>query len=253
MKFASCFCIIAVKFHKHHRKSVSNMNLTFDLLSAQGPDSLHIEVNQLVVAGWTGRDINAVEHHISELEALNVPRPSAVPLFYRVATNQLSQADTVEVVGAQTSGEVEPLLFTHGGELFVSIASDHTDRELEAHSVALSKQICVKPVARSAWRLGDVIAHWDELQIRSWVEEEDGEFRLYQEGRLSALRPPAELMARYLGDGTQPADGFAMSCGTVGAIGGIRAASHFRMELLDERRGRRITHSYRSRVLPVVA
>lgn len=228
------------------------MNLNFDLPSVEGTDSLQIEVNQLVVAGWTGRDIHAVEHHISELEALDVPRPSAVPLFYRVAANQLSQADTVEVVGTQTSGEVEPLLLTHGGELFVSIASDHTDRALEAHSVALSKQICVKPVARSAWRLSEVIAHWDELQIRSWVEEE-GEFRLYQEGRLSALRPPAELIARYLGDASQPADGFAMSCGTVGTIGGIRAASHFRMELLDERRGLRITHSYRSQALPVVA
>ena len=172
------------------------MTLVFDLPPENAAQPLQIEVNHLVIAGWTGRDAHAIEHHIGELEAIGVPRPSAVPLFYRVAANQLSQADTVQVVGDDTSGEVEPFLFFDAGEFFVSIASDHTDRALETHSVALSKQICPKPVARSAWRLADVRDHWDELVLRSWIEE-DGEFRLYQEGTLAALRGPADLLARY--------------------------------------------------------
>ena len=175
-----------------------------------------------------------------------------MPLFYRVGANQLSQADIVQVVGGDTSGEVEPLLFMHAGEYFVSIGSDHTDRALEAHSVALSKQICVKPVARSAWRLAEVLDRWDSLVLRSWIEE-GGEWRLYQEGTLAALRPPADLLARCTAADGEPAEGFAMTCGTVGAIGGIRPAARFRMELADEHTGRRIAHEYRSVALPVVA
>lgn len=213
---------------------------------------LQIEVDCLVIAGWTGRDAHAVEHHIGELEAIGVPRPSAVPLFYRVGANQLIQAGTVQVVGDQTSGEAEPFLFFHAGEFFVSIASDHTDRTLEAHSVALSKQICPKPVARSAWPLADVIDHWDQLVLRSWIEE-SGESRLYQEGTLVALRGPADLLARYSASNPPPAEGFAMSCGTLGAIGGIRPSASFRMELFDPRLGRSITHSYRCVALPIIA
>ena len=229
------------------------MPLIFNLPSeniAEPP--LQIEVDCLVIAGWTGRDAHAVEHHIGELEAIGVPRPSAVPLFYRVGANQLIQAGTVQVVGDQTSGEAEPFLFFHAGEFFVSIASDHTDRALETHSVALSKQICPKPVSRSAWRLADVLDHWDQLVLRSWIEE-NGESRPYQEGTLVALRGPADLLERYGARNPQPAEGFAMSCGTLGAIGGVRTSASFRMELFDPCLGRRITHAYRCVALPVVA
>lgn len=228
------------------------MKLSFELPEGNAPQTLSFEARHLVIAGWTGRDIAAIEHHIEELAELGVPAPSAVPLFYRVATQQLSQADVVQVVGADTSGEVEPLLFLHEGEFFVSIGSDHTDRALEAHSVALSKQICVKPVARSAWRLADVQERWDTLVLRSWIEE-GGEWRLYQEGTLAALRPPADLLARCAAADGEPSDGFAMTCGTVGAIGGIRPAARFRMELADEQTGRRIAHEYRAVSLPIVA
>ncbi|HEJ9097683.1 TPA: DUF2848 domain-containing protein [Serratia odorifera] len=237
------------------------MQLTFTLPDSREADALNVEIDHLVIAGWTGRDRQAILHHIRELAELGVPQPSAVPLFYRVAANQLSQRDSVEVMGAASSGEAEPLVFTHQGELYVSLASDHTDRELEAHSVALSKQLCVKPVATAAWRLQEVAAHWDQLILRSWIKEQ-GEFRLYQQGTLASLRTPGDLLERYLAgqqlpeyqtQPQQPRDGLAMTCGTLAAIGGIRPAAEFRMELVDEILGRRICHTYRSIELPVVA
>jgi hypothetical protein len=237
------------------------MRLTFTLPESSGAGVLDVEIDHLVIAGWTGRDREAILHHIRELAELGVPQPSAVPLFYRVAVNQLSQSDCIEVIGNASSGEAEPLIFTHQGELFVSLASDHTDRQLEAHSVALSKQLCVKPVARAAWPLREVITHWDSLILRSWIKE-NGEFRLYQQGYLASLRTPDDLLDRYL-SGQQvpeggltvplPRDGLAMACGTVAAIGGIRPATEFRMELVDEVLGRTISHGYRSIELPVVA
>ncbi|MDX5627166.1 MULTISPECIES: DUF2848 domain-containing protein [unclassified Brenneria] len=231
------------------------MKLAFNLAEKSGATALEVDIDRLVIAGWTGRDRQAVLHHIRELEAIGVPQPSAIPLFYRVAANQLTQSPVVEVIGDASSGEAEPLIFSHGGELYVSLASDHTDRRLEAHSVALSKQLCVKPVARDAWSLREVIEHWDSLILRSWIKE-DGDFRLYQEGTLASLQPPMTLLQRYLATdapSAAQADGLAMTCGTMAAIGGIRPAAEFRMALVDERLGRTLSHSYRSIELPVVA
>jgi hypothetical protein len=225
------------------------MKLSFSL-----PDNgvVHADLRSLVIAGWAGRDMAAIEHHIEELEALGISRPSAVPLFYRVAANQLTQAAEVQVLGAQSSGEVETFVFNAGGELYVSIASDHTDRKLEAHSVAFSKQACVKPVGTAAWKLADVAEYWDELVIRSWIEE-NGATVLYQEGPLSSLRTPADLIARFTDGAATLPEGCGMTCGTVGAIGGIRPAASFTMELFDPRRGRSLRHSYVAESLAEVA
>ena len=42
-------------------------------------------IGQLVIAGWTGRNVEALEKHIRELETLGVKRPKSTPIFYRVA------------------------------------------------------------------------------------------------------------------------------------------------------------------------
>lgn len=225
------------------------MKLSFNLEGAARPVS--VEIHTFIIGGWAGRDRAAIEHHIEELAALGVPRPSAVPLFYRVAENQLTQAPRIQVVGPHSSGEVETFMFMADGELYVSLTSDHTDRKLEAHSVALSKQLCAKPVGRTAWRYADVADHWDELVIRATIME-DGRPVVYQEGTLDALRPPTELIAEYANGGPL-AEGCAMSCGTVGAIGGIRPARAFTMELVDPRRNRSLRHEYAVDVLPEVA
>jgi hypothetical protein len=45
-----------------------------------------------VIAGWTGSDPAAVEHHIKELEAIGIARPASVPIFYRVSASRFTQA-----------------------------------------------------------------------------------------------------------------------------------------------------------------
>ena len=204
------------------------MKLTFTLESRRpARGQLPVDIDTFIVAGWAGRDLAAIEHHIEELAAIGVPRPSAVPLYYRVAANQLTQAPRIQVVGPHSSGEVETLVFMADGEMYVSLTSDHTDRKLESHSVALSKQLCAKPVGRTAWRFADVAGHWDELVIRSWIQE-NGERVLYQEGALSALRLPDRADRRLRDRRPALPAGCAMSCGTVGAIGGIRPSTVLR-------------------------
>lgn len=228
------------------------MHLKFDLLALNGSkQSISTDIHQMVIAGWAGRDHAAIEHHIEELAAIGVPRPSSVPLFYRVASQTLSQASTIEVVGQESSGEVEVFVFTHQGELLVSLTSDHTDRGLETVSVALSKQVCTKPVGSEAWRFQDVAAHWDQLMIESYITE-DGKRVQYQSGPLSALLHPMNLIARYVKSEKLPA-GVAMSCGTVGTQGAIRPAARFEMSLIDPVLNRSLTHRYDIETLPKVS
>src|ERR1700727_741621 len=80
--------------------------------AARQGDSQRIGFNvaTLIVAGWTGRDEAALRHHIEELAAIGVPRPSSVPVFYRNSALNVTQASRVEVLGPNTSGEAEPVV-----------------------------------------------------------------------------------------------------------------------------------------------
>ena len=71
--------------------------------------SFETSIDQLTIAGWTGRDATMVQHHIDELAAIGVTPPSRVPLFYRAAANLLTFEPAIEVLGDATSGEAEPI------------------------------------------------------------------------------------------------------------------------------------------------
>src|SRR3954470_1311973 len=143
-------------------------------------------VKELVIAGWTGRDEAALKKHIRELEDLGVKAPKTTPIFYRVSASLMTFADEIEVLGPDTSGEVEFVLLSRPDGLFVTVGSDHTDRKAEAAGVALSKQLCPKPIARDAWRYDEVKPHWERLMLRSWIVENNKKV-LYQEGEVSAM------------------------------------------------------------------
>jgi hypothetical protein len=223
--------------------------LAFDRVSLNSRDRIAFAPAALVIAGWTGRDEAALRHHIEELAAIGVPRPSSVPVFYRTSAGSVTQADSVEMLGADTSGEVEPVVVALEGGLWLGLGSDHTDRKAETMGIALSKQLCAKPVGRTLWPLAEVVDHWDELALRSFATI-DGKRVKYQEGRLAALRPPADLIGRY---GDALAVNTVMFCGTFAAIGGIRPAARFEMEMEDPVLRRRMTCAYDIRVLPIVS
>jgi hypothetical protein len=228
------------------------MKAQFDIDAGAASRHVEVEFANLIVVGWAGRDVAAIEHHIEELAAIGVPRPSAIPLYYRCAASLIDQSDSLQVVGNDSSGEVEVFVFTVDGELHVTVASDHTDRKLESHSVALSKQLCGKPIGRQAWRFGDVADHWDELIIRATIVENDVAV-VYQQGALASLRQPLDLIAGCCSGASVLPPGTGVLCGTMSAIGGIRPSTSFTIELSDPRRNRTIRHSYRIEQLPHVA
>lgn len=224
-------------------------HLDFHLQAADGGITPYrFEAEHLVIAGWAGRDQAAVRHHIEELAAVGVPPPSTTPLFYRAAPALLTQAPVIAVLGGDSSGEAEPLLLTTPGGPLIGLASDHTDRAAETWSVTHSKQLCAKPVAPTLWRFAEVAPHWDSLILRAWIPDGDVGWTPYQDGPVSGLRRPDELADLA---GGLPA-GTAMLCGTLAAVGGVRPAQGFRMELHDPVLGRTITHEYAVAPLPIV-
>lgn len=204
-----------------------------------------IALDAVVIAGYTGRDRAAVQHHIDELAAIGVPPPASVPAYWLLPGWLATQDAVVVVTGAGTSGEAEVCLVVDGDETFVSLASDHTDRAAEAVDIGMSKAICPKPVASTAWPIATVEGEWDRLVLRSWATV-DGEEVLYQEGTCDSLVPPPELRAGY--PHAEPRR-FVMLTGTMPVIGDIRPASHFRAELSHPATGRVITLDYDIRSL----
>ncbi|WP_306716541.1 DUF2848 domain-containing protein [Burkholderia dolosa] len=230
--------------------------LTFNVIAAQhAPTAVDVEIERVVIAGWAGRDPRAIRAHIDELAALGVAPPTTTPCFYRVAPALLTQAHSIDVLGTQSGGEIECVFVDSAAGTLVTLGSDHTDRAVEAYGVAVSKQMCAKPLGRDAWRYADVADHWDALEMRSWWAPRDGERIAYQHGAVSGLLAPDALWQRFDDRRTMPAR-CAMFGGTVavhGAIATLRDGDAFEMELHDPVLGRSLRHRYAVDVLPVVA
>jgi hypothetical protein len=200
----------------------------------------------IVVAGFTGRDERAVRQHVQELADQGVPAPPTTPAFYVMPPSALTCARELHVVRARTSGEAEIALVVEKKETYVTLASDHTDRDVETLDIALSKEVCSKPIARHAWRLDDVADHWAGLRLRSWARDGSAR-RLYQDGFAVALLPPDELLAKLPQHLWM--ERFVLLMGTLPTRGGIRPATHFWAELTDPQQDRRINLEYAVRTL----
>lgn len=224
------------------------MQISMKSASQNGVETFEFSPETLIIAGWAGRDKEAMEHHIQELEALGVARPDQTPTYYRVSASRLSTNEALEASGTASSGEVEPVIFARGGKLFVGLGSDHTDREVETYGVTVSKQMCDKPIADTVWPFEEVADHWDELTLSSYIWE-NGEKVLYQKGSVKSLLDPRDTIAGYE-NGTLE-DGAVLFCGTMPAIGGIRVSSRFYAEIEDPVLNRKISFGYDIISMPI--
>lgn len=224
---------------------MARLELTLQTKNATAHREIHVE--KLVIAGWTGRDRAMVDHHIEELAALGVKRPAAVPAFYELSPALLTLDPHLYVVGDESSGEAEAVIWVLEDGLWVGLGSDHTDRALETMDVTWSKQVCSKPVGKEIWPLMEVEQHWDRLRLSSTVTAEG---TLYQAGDLAGLLHPRDLIRRYgeLGHALPP--GSVLFCGTLPLKTNIRFSAGLSLMLEDPVLNRRISHQYTCTPLP---
>lgn len=225
--------------------------IEFDLVSKAGTTRRSVEIKRAVIAGWTARDVASMEKHIKELEEIGVPRPASTPMYYRVGAGRLTTANEIQAIGTESSGEVEFIMVNIDGKLWIGVGSDHTDRKVETYNITVSKQVCDKPVATILWPWEELADHWDTLTLRSHIVQ-DGKRELYQEGSVSAMRLPTELIDVYANGHGAFDDGTLMFGGTLAAKGGIRPAARFEFEIVDAELGRKISHAYDMESLPIV-
>jgi len=216
--------------------------LSFDL-----PDGTTVTtpVTTLLNAGYAGRNQADVAAHVAELAELGVPAPKVTPALYPVAPYLAAQTDEVPVQHDRTSGEAEWALVITSEGVLLTVACDHTDRELEVHGVAWSKNAAPDVLGRKAWRLDDVADRLDSLTLRGWA---DG--TLIQDGTLAELLPPQHwldvLRERGLAE-----PGVVLISGTIPMRHGVNQfAGEWRVELGDPRTGDTIEAAYRVRPLP---
>jgi len=202
---------------------------------------------RVIVAGYTGADQENVRRHIDELAEIGVAPPANVPEFYPMPSASLTQADEIHSPAAG-SGEAEPVLLRRDGMYFLTVGSDHTDRELEAESVARSKQVCPKPIAREAVPYSPEMEEelWHTLHLSSAV---DG--FAYQDDKATLLAP-FEVLRIYRDRFGDDGSDLVLFGGTVPLLaGGFRYGSDWTMRLsIGEET---ITHQYRVATAPVPA
>ncbi|MFF2186252.1 DUF2848 domain-containing protein [Streptomyces sp. NPDC058155] len=215
--------------------------LTFEL-----PDGTNrsIDVVQVLNAGYAGRSQADVAAHVAELAELGVPAPSVTPALYPVSPYLAQHTEHVSVQHGRTSGEAEwALVVDSEGELLLTAACDHTDRELEVHGVAWSKNASPDVLARRAWRLADVQERLDDLALRAWVTH-DGRETLIQNGTLAELLTPG-YWADVLRERGDLVPGTVLISGTIPMAEGVdQFADRWRVELSDPATGDVIDLAY---------
>jgi 4-hydroxyphenylacetate 3-monooxygenase len=213
--------------------------LTFEVIGSG--ETIRLEGFRGIVAGYTGRDMAAVQHHIDELAAIGVAPPPEVPMFYPVPRELFGTSGAHEDSDNLTSGEIEPLYIRHNGTFYLGIGSDHTDRDLESKDIGESKRACPKPVSSQVIRVDNLEAlSLDDCIARSWV---DGS--LYQEGTLGGLRKPADVVGLLLQRTDVGDEDFLCLGGTLPLLGGkFTNGNVWRLELQFPD-GTTIEHTYK--------
>src|SRR5207244_4494611 len=102
--------------HSRATKAASSWSFTFMtplnklvlIVEADGQsEPLFFQVRRVVNAGYVGRNRQAVEAHIEELRREGIPPPASVPALYPLSADNVTTAEEIEVLGHDTSGEVE--------------------------------------------------------------------------------------------------------------------------------------------------
>ncbi|TIV87419.1 MAG: DUF2848 domain-containing protein [Mesorhizobium sp.] len=162
------------------------MTVVLSFQTPAGPVSATIR--RVLAAGYTGRTRHLVEAHIGELKEIGIPAPPHVPMLFPIIPGLLSQSTETQVLGSDTSPEVEYVVFRQGGRDYVTVGSDQTDSVMEAQNAPMAKNMCLKSIAPDAWPLEEVLDHWDSLELSLVC---DG--NLMQQGKVEQMMRPAEL------------------------------------------------------------
>ena len=129
----------------------------FKIITREETKVIEAHIENIYICGYTSSDQKSLQDHINELQRIGVAPPEKTPMLFKKANLSAVINNDIRVISDDTSGEVEFFLFLQNENIFLGVASDHTDRGIEKIDVEKSKQIC--PVI-----LSDLV--WDYKKIK---------------------------------------------------------------------------------------
>jgi hypothetical protein len=222
--------------------------LHFAVTSKAGQRGLDLSVEHLWNGGWAGRNPEDVRRHIEEIAALGVSAPRTTPIWFPLSNHLATTSDRLQALGPASSGEIEyALLVDAAGDVYVTIASDHSDRAMEQYGIQLAKQLYPDVLAPEVWPYAEVAPHWDQLRLRCWFTWE-GTRTLYQDALASELLSADQWLHVLSEEGIrQP--GLVFLSGTPNSVAELVSADAYDLEFTDPVLGRNIRHHYEVEVL----
>ena len=169
--------------------------------------------------------------------AFDIPAPRVYPISpHNVVTD-----NEIFIHNDQTSGEVEIVILHDEGELLIGVGSDHTDRLLERTSIVWSKQAYPNVLAPRLWPLADLRDHWDDLVLRSWVDDKP-----YQDVGVKTFMHPDDMLAKLAERIPDLPARYMLYSGTYVSVDkSLGFGKEWRFELADPTLRRTISHTYR--------
>ena len=172
--------------------SGANPILQFKLRKKSGKDSLfELEVERLVHCGRTARDqLRLPQHAALPPSATGDRRPVHGAVAFLVPAVNATHSEKIQAYDIKNNAEVEPVIFFDEQEkMYVTVGSDHADRNLESTAGPKSKLWMPKIMGGEAWLYEEIKEHWDYLILRMSAYME-GIHRLYMDDRISEILPP---------------------------------------------------------------
>ncbi|MCT1686091.1 DUF2848 domain-containing protein [Pseudoglutamicibacter cumminsii] len=209
-----------------------------------------VNVKKLLNAGYAGRNQEDVQAHIDELAELGVPAPTTIPSLYPVSPYLAQQTEIVDVQHNKTSGEAEWAIIFTANDVLLTVACDHTDRALEEHGVAWSKNASPDVLGKKAWRLKDVEENLDAIRLEAFVTDADGNEQQIQNGTLAELLPPKYWIEKLTERGDAE-EGTILISGTIPMDGEVNQfANAWRVAMTNPDTGDSIEIAYTVKPMP---
>jgi hypothetical protein len=175
----------------------TNPVLAFTIRRLHEEYELWLEVKRLVHGGRSGREKSDVAKHVGDLESFGIKHayPPLGPVAFLLPTFNATTSHRIAMYDNANNAEVESVLLVDKHDnIYVTVGSDHTDREMERSAgPPKAKLLAPKVMASEAWPYEEVKDHWNDLVMRAYAYR-DGEPDIYQDEKLGANFDPETLM-----------------------------------------------------------
>jgi len=210
-----------------------------------------IQVARMVNLGMAGRNPpegEELEKQLSQMNDAGVQTPESLPFVTPKPNYLLTTGDEIHVNSVDTAGEAEFVMYPTDEGIYIGVGNDHKMYEIASDMMHVANSTCPSVMSDEMWVYEEIADHWDEIELRSWIER-DGELEPYQRAPLSAYMRPDDIVDAVADSITAPIMGTAIWSGTVGADGvdvfpEIISGDSYLVQLRDPVLNRRLSTRY---------